>query len=198
LSGAAREDGFTLVELVTAMLILSLVIGGIGKLFVSGIQGQTDANSRFRAQGELGSAVDKLKRDLHSACTQTAAYASHVSTITILGPNPTCLDASGNASSQSITWCVRQVGTATRYQLFRVVGATCTGGTQYADYITTSAPFTYFPYNVSAATAPSQCSPNCYLLARLHVDLSVDLDPAGGPRAYALSTDIAFRNSRLV
>jgi prepilin-type N-terminal cleavage/methylation domain-containing protein len=198
LSGAAREEGFTLVELVTAMLILSLVIGGIGKLFVSGIKGQTDANARFRAQSELGSAMDKLKRDLHSACTQTAVYASHVSSITVLGPNPTCLDASGNDSSQSITWCVRQVGTATRYQLFRVVGSTCTGGVQQADYITTSAPFTYYPYNVSAASAPNACSPNCYLLARLHVDISVDLDTAGGPAPYALSTDIAFRNSRLV
>jgi prepilin-type N-terminal cleavage/methylation domain-containing protein len=200
---ADGEGGFTLIELLVAMTILGLVLGGIGGLFASGIKSESDLNSRFRAQTELGVAMDKLKRDLHSACKQTATYSGGVDSVTIQAPSTSvtpasCNDANGNDIAMDVTWCVRQVGTATRYQLFRIVGTTCTGGTQYADYITSATPFTLYPYDVSAASAPNLCNPHCYLLARLHVDLTVDVDPNGGAKPYRLVNDIAFRNSRLV
>jgi prepilin-type N-terminal cleavage/methylation domain-containing protein len=191
-----REDGFSLIELLVTMSILGVVLTGIASLFVTGINSENDVTTRARAEAEVGQAIDRLRRDLHSGCKQSAAYAANVSSITILGPNPACLDSSGNDSSTPITWCTRQVGTATRYQLFRIVGSTCTGGTMVADYFISPTPFTYFPYNVSAVSAPNPCNPACNVLARLHIDASVDLNPGTGPRAYQLVTDVAFRNSR--
>jgi prepilin-type N-terminal cleavage/methylation domain-containing protein len=189
------EGGFTIMEVIVTMTILGTVMGGIGGLFVSGVKGQTDVSQRFQAQTELGIAMDKLKRELHSACQQTnASVTGPAASVTIQQPNGGCTNGSGADISTPITWCVRQVGTATRYQLFRVAGATCTGGTRYADYVTSAAPFTYYPYNVTASSAPNPC--NCYALARLHVDITVDVDPAAAQGAYRLVNDIGFRNSR--
>ena len=39
--------------------------------------------------------------------------------------------------SGSITWCTRSLGT-NRYGLYRIVGATCTGGVKWADYLVSS------------------------------------------------------------
>lgn len=191
----AEERGFTLVETLVTVAILGIVLGGIGSVFVSGVRGETSLNQRFQAQTELALGMSKLKRDLHAACQQTnLAVTGPVASTTIRMPNGGCVDGNGVDISQPVTWCVRQVGTAVRYQLFRVAGATCTGGVQYADYLTSPAPFTYYPYNVTASSAPNPC--NCYALARLHVDLSVDVDPARNGGAYRLIDDIAFRNSR--
>lgn len=192
---AADARGFTLTELVVTMTILGTVLGGIGGLFVSGVKSETGLNMRFQAQSELGIAMSKLKRELHSACQQTnLAVTGPAASMTIQEPNGGCTDGTGADISQSITWCVRQVGTAARWQLFRVVGSSCTGGTRYADYITSTAPFTYYPYNVTASSAPNPC--NCYALARLHVDMTVDVKPTDVQGAYRLVDDIAFRNSR--
>jgi prepilin-type N-terminal cleavage/methylation domain-containing protein len=194
-----RDDGFTMVELLVTMLILSLVIGGIGALFVSGTKASTDLTHRFDAQNEIGVAMDKLKRELHSACQQnnlsTTAVVGPVGSITIQEPSAAgCEDASGADISTSVTWCVRQVGTATRYQLVRVAGTSCTGSTWYVDYITNPTPFTYYPFDITASSAPSSC--NCRVLARLHIDLTVDADTAAPGGSYRLQDDIAFRNSR--
>jgi prepilin-type N-terminal cleavage/methylation domain-containing protein len=190
-----REHGFTISEMLVAMSIFAIVLGGITGLFTAGIKAESDLNLRFRAQAQLGVALAKMKRDLHAACKQTTTVVTGpTGSITVQMPNGGCVDSVGNSSTQPITWCVRQVGTAIRYQLFRVAGATCTGGTRYGDYVTSPAPFTFYPYNVTASSAPNPC--NCYALARLHVDLKVDVDPSRSTGAYRLVNDIAFRNSR--
>ncbi len=177
---AADERGFTLVELVTSMTILAVVLTGITSLFVSGTRAQSDADRRFGAQTELRVALDKLRREIHGACYSAAGTSAGTALASItLNEPPAC--------STVVTWCTR--GSGARYGLYRVTGAACAGGTRYADYLTGSTPFTYYPPD-----APGSGAGNSWSLARLHVDLAANVDP-GKYAGYRLVDDIVFRNS---
>ena len=45
-----REDGTSLIELVTVMLILGTILGALTTAFVQGSRAELDSNNRFQAQ----------------------------------------------------------------------------------------------------------------------------------------------------
>ena len=93
--------------------------------------------------------------------------------------------------SGSITWCTRSNGT-NRYALYRVVGATCSGGVKWADYLvpsssaaTCSGALCIFNYTAQSTTS----------LAKLTVDFPVNVKPAKTVDLYELKDDLVLRNS---
>ncbi len=175
------ERGFSLTELLTSMVILSIVLGAIGGLFVSGASAQVDLNRRFEAQQNARLAVDRMRRELHcaSVVAVTTAGTSPNQTQTALATLGTgCPFGSG-----SVAWCT--VGSANRFQLYRQAGSTCGGAPPaipIADYLTTGLAFTYAPQSVDS-------------LAKLHLSFPVDREPADSRAAYRLEDDIVLRNS---
>ena len=167
------QRGITLVELITTMAILMTVLTGITAAFVSGTRAQSDTEQRFQAQTELRLGLDRLRREIHSACS---ASASSAASVTLLMP-PDC-------TTTQVTWCTQ--GSGSRYGLYRASGASCTGALRIADYLTSGSVFGY--------TAPDTPS-GTHTRARLHVDLPVDSKPGDGHGAYRLTDDIVFRNS---
>ena len=85
------ERAYTLVELITVMLIMSIVMTGITTVFVQGSNAELDMNNRFQAQTNVRLALDTLRKDIHcsslvtSPTTLTAA-GSPVSSITMMDP----------------------------------------------------------------------------------------------------------------
>ncbi len=123
--------GHTLVELLTVLLIMGIVMGGLTDVFVAGSNAELDLNNRFQAQQNARLALDKLRRDGHcaSSATVTASSAS------LTDP---CV--AGNA----VTWCTGTV--SGRIGLYRQLGATCSTASpaiRYVDYLTTPSVFTY-------------------------------------------------------
>ena len=175
LSAAARDPrGFTVTELLVVMLILSTVIGGVVTLFVSGMKAEVDMNKRFQAQSNARLALERMRREAHCASAATPAGATTAVRLTIPGGcTPTV------AATADVVWCTR--GSGSRFQLFRVAGTTCTGGTHLADFLTLDRAFDY-----TAGTGSS--------LSRLRVEFRVDLDPADTNRAYALVDELVLRN----
>jgi prepilin-type N-terminal cleavage/methylation domain-containing protein len=178
-----REDGYSLIEMLTVMVIMGVVMTSLTTVFVSASNSEADMNARFQAQLTARLALDKLRREIHCASVATPTGVSASVTLTL--PSY-CKTGSG-----SITWCTRNIST-NRYALYRVVGTTCTGGVQWADYLVTSA-------TVSACggvlcifnfTAQSTSS-----LAKVHLDLPVNVRPAKTIERYELVDDIALRNS---
>ena len=178
-----REGGYSLIEMLTVMAIMGVVMSSLTTVFVTASNSETDMNNRFQAQLTARLALDKLRREVHCASIATPTGSS--SSVTLTLPSY-CKTGSG-----SVTWCTRNVAT-NRYALYRVVGATCTGGVQWGDYFVTSA-------NVSTCsgalcifnfTAQSTSS-----LAKLHVDLPVNVKPAKTVERYELVDDIVLRNS---
>jgi prepilin-type N-terminal cleavage/methylation domain-containing protein len=168
----AREDGYTLIELLIVLMILASVVGSLTTLFVHASNAELDLNNRFQAQQNARLALDKLRREGHCASQASVASSSSV-TLTLGSYCPT-----GNGS---VTWCT--VGSGTRYALYRKAGGTCNAtGVRWADYLTTGAVFAY--------TAQSTTS-----LAKLRVDFPINVKPKKSVDSYELVDEIALRNS---
>jgi prepilin-type N-terminal cleavage/methylation domain-containing protein len=168
----AREDGYTLIELLIVLMILASVVGSLTTLFVHASNAELDLNNRFQAQQNARLALDKLRREGHCASQASVASSSSV-TLTLASYCPT-----GNGS---VTWCT--AGSGTRYGLYRKVGATCNAtGVKWADYLTTGAVFAYTPQSTSS-------------LAKLRVDFPINVKPKKSVDSYRLVDEIALRNS---
>ena len=167
------ERGYTLVEMLTVLVIFSTVMSALLVLLVQGTNAELDMNNRFQAQQDARLALDKIRREAHCA---TAVSVSSASSVTLSLPSycPT-----GNGS---VTWCTASIG-ASRYGLFRKTGAACDAtGVRWADHLTTANVFGY------AAQSPTS-------LAKLSVDFPIDVKPSRTVGTYELKDDIVLRNS---
>lgn len=164
------ERGYSLIELLTSMIIMSIVLGGLTQIFVSGSKAETDMNRRFQAQQDSRLALDRMRRDLHCA-SDVSPYSQSSATLV-------------SAGCGNVTWCTASVnGSTTRYRLYRQTGSTCgaAGGSQVADYLLTGNVFT-------ALTKASG-----YLTA-LTVDFPLSVK-GGKVGRYELKDTIYLRNS---
>jgi prepilin-type N-terminal cleavage/methylation domain-containing protein len=168
------ESGFSLVEMLTVLVIMGVVMGGLTTLLVQGSNAEVDMNNRFQAQLSARLGLDKLRRDLH------CAQGPHTGTT----PTATSITLDVPCVSGAISWCTS--GSGTRYGLYRNVGTTCSSSnTKFIDYLTTGNAFWY-----DGQWAGS--------LAKLHVDLKVNVKPTRAVDTYDLCDVIVLRNSSRV
>ena len=166
------EGGYSLVELLTVMAILSVILGGLTTLFVSGSNAQLDQNRRFEAQQAARVAMDALKRDVH--CSTAALPGTNSSTLILADP---CI------SGGYVSWCTSSVTGTTWYALYRSGSTTCNStGASYGTYYTTGTVFTYTQQSTQS-------------LANVHVDLPLNLRSSAASQTYRLVDDVALRNS---
>jgi len=180
------EGGFTLVEMLTVLVILGVVMGGLTSVFTSATNAEADMNNRFLAQQTARLALDKLRREVHCASSATPA-GTNVSAVVLTLPTY-CKTYSG---STSVTWCTRSVAT-NRYALYRVDGSTCTGGIKWADYLTPTSTATVCSGALCAFNYTAQSTSS---LAKLHIDFPVNVKPARSAATYELIDDLVLRNS---
>ena len=136
---AAKEEGYTLVELLVVMVILGTVLAGLTTVFVGGSNAEIRLNQRFQAQQQARLALDRIRTDIHCA---SAAQAQTIGTYTgsIKLAETSCYTY---AATPTVSWCPVSV-TSTRYQLYRSTATSniCTSSDAtrvlIADYLTTS------------------------------------------------------------
>jgi prepilin-type N-terminal cleavage/methylation domain-containing protein len=172
-----NERGYTLVELLTVMVMLGFVMLGIISLYISGINAQGNMAATFSAQTSLHVGLDKIRADVHLACSQTAQSGTSVTLSLPVSSAGTC------DGTNLITWCTR--GSGSVYGLYRIAGSTCAGGSKYANFLTGGSIFTY-----TAQNSPSGSN----ALPRLHVDITVNTTPAKTLTRYHVVDDLVFRN----
>ena len=167
------EAGYSLVEMLTVMVIMSIVFAGITDVFVSGSKAQADQDNRFQAQLGTRLAMDKIRKDIHCASDVTP-YST--SSVTLKRPT---------GCGGDVSWCTVAVsGYSNRYQLYRQLGTTCgSSGTMVADYLTSANAFPAFAHTVG-----------CQCLASLQVDFPVS-NKGSTNDAYELSDTVFLRNS---
>jgi len=186
----ARSDrGYTLVEMLTVMVIMSVVMTGLTTVFISASKSETDMNQRFQAQLTARLGLDKMRREVRCATSVTSQTPAtgRASAITLDLPSY-CKTGTG-----AVTWCTRSIAT-NRYGLYRVVGSTCTGGVLWADYLIPSAtaPTCGTPTALCVFTYSAQSTSS---LAKLHLDFPVNRKPSRTVDTYELADDVYLRNS---
>jgi prepilin-type N-terminal cleavage/methylation domain-containing protein len=168
------EAGYSLVEMLTVLVIMSIVFTGITDVFVSGSKAQVDQSNRFQAQLGTRLALDKIRKDIHCASDVTP-YATNAITLKL-----------PSGCGGDVSWCTAAVsGYTNRYRLYRQAGTTCSAGSgvQVADYLTSPSAFPSFAHTVG-----------CKCLASLQVDFVVS-NKGSSVEAYELTDTIFLRNS---
>lgn len=183
----SSEAGFSLIEMVITMAILSVVLGGISTLFVQGSKSETELNNRFQAQQGARNAVDLVRRDGHRACNVTTASGSSVTFVwwNAVASPPAC-------SGTNITWCTRASGT--KWALYRLSGASAcgaSGGTKFVDSIT-AASGNVFTFTAGVGTVGGAVNEHTLSVLKLDIPVNITSNPLD---AYRLVDDVALRNT---
>jgi prepilin-type N-terminal cleavage/methylation domain-containing protein len=173
------EAGFSLIELMVVMAILSIIVGSLGAVFVNAMNAEADISRRFEAQSNARLALDKVRRETHCASAATLPNATRVE-LTMPAWCPTV-----GGTAMTVTWCARSTGTGI-YGLFRIAPSvgSCTGGTRFANSLTTDAVFAIVAANTANRTLP-----------KLAVDFPVDVTPSTTVGRYRLQDAIVLRNA---
>jgi Tfp pilus assembly protein PilW len=168
------EAGYSVVEMITVMVIMSIVFAGITDVFVAGSKAQADQDRRFQAQLSTRFALDKIRRDIHCASDVTPYAADSVTLKLPAG------------CGGDVSWCTAAVaGYTNRYALYRQLGTSCSSstGVKIADYLTNANAFPAFSHTTG-----------CGCLASLQVDFAVS-HQGNTLDAYELTDTIYLRNS---
>jgi type II secretory pathway pseudopilin PulG len=168
------EAGYSIVEMLTVMVIMTIVFAGITDIFVAGSKAESEQDRRFQAQLASRLALDKIRRDIHCAYDVTP-FATNSVTMKIT-----------SCTGGDVSWCTVAVsGYTNRYKLYRQLGTSCSSaGTQFADYLTTGSVFPAFAH-----------AAGCGCLASLQVDFPVSLKGSATIDTYELTDTIYLRNS---
>jgi len=167
-----EEGGYSLIEMLVVMVIMTIVFAGVTAVFVAGSKAQADQDRRFQAQLSTRIALDKIRRDIHCA-NDVNPYATNSVTLKITG-----------CTGGDVSWCTVAVsGYTNRYALYRMAGTSCSAsGTKIADYLTTASAFPAFTHTTGS-------------LAALQVDFIVSVKSSTTVDSYDLGDTIYLRNS---
>ena len=166
-----REEGLTLIELLTSMTILSTVIGALTALFISGVNAELDLNRRVQAQQAAALALKKLRPEIH--CAKEATTTGQALTLT--------LESYCRGGPATVIWCTAPLASE-RFGLFRAADGACDAAdVRWANFLTQGSIFTF--------QQPAESR------EKIGIVLPVDLDPNKSPGPYRIEDAIVLRNS---
>jgi prepilin-type N-terminal cleavage/methylation domain-containing protein len=183
----AREDGMTLIELLTTMAILGVVMTAILGVSVSGLRATTDLNQRFQAQQDGRVALTKMRNDVETSCVASVVKLNGATVAAGTPGDTVTLDDSCVNGGTQVTWCATSANGSAPFKLYRQVGATCAAatGVMEAQFLTTKADFT----SVIATGSHPQLTVNLPLDANLRPGRAANQD------LYTLNDTMMLRNA---
>jgi len=214
-----REGGYTLIELLTVLAILSIVMTPLVDSFVTATNQEVDQTRREQAYANARLAVQRMRVDIHCSTGATSVDQNTYGgfTLTLVELNSTssggwcpAVIPSGDTSS-GVQWCTVPYGgsSTTRWVLYRFLGTdptecgSASSSTFQVDYI--SQPPGGWPTNSTTTSSPSNWNGNVWPdaascpsnnLPTLGVDINVAIDPTSHANEhYELRDEIALRNA---
>jgi Tfp pilus assembly protein PilW len=184
----AREEGQSMIELLTTMAMLSFVMTAVAALFTSGLHAQTDMDQRFQAQQNARLALTAMRSDTRHSCMAPQVYSTPASITPlasgVFGAKVVLASAcSGGAATSNVTWCADSATGAAPFGLYRQTGTTCAynNGVKRADQLTTS---TVFALSTTSGQRPM-----------LAVSFPVDANLSSNEGTYTLGDTVMARNA---
>jgi prepilin-type N-terminal cleavage/methylation domain-containing protein len=200
------EAGYTLVELLVVMIVLSTVLTGLTVAFLSGLNSQVQVTNRAQEQADARRGLNRMREDIHCADAvqnlEQNAFGGFTLTLTetygVCPGSSLVLDDGTHASG--VQWCTIPYPGSTVYRLFREAQGECDGQNATMEIDDISAPPGGWPQNTSVDPAPVSWAGNiwpdraCDLgnLPTVPVDIDIDVDSQSG---YELKDRIALRNA---
>jgi prepilin-type N-terminal cleavage/methylation domain-containing protein len=193
------ERGYSLMELLTSIVIMTIVLTGLTTVFVSGSQAEYDLNARFQAQQQTRLALDRLRRDIHQGGCVNPTIPADGSTLLLSRTVTTtctafayyCSATSPTLSTKSALYYWWYDGTVSQnWTTAPTLPVTCSQGRLVADDLIPYAaggPTLFGPAPFSTASAG--------LLQKVSIDLRVDASDKKTGGLYRLQDDIVLRNS---
>lgn len=213
------EDGFTLIEILTAMALLGIVLGAIVTSFTIGIHQEVSQSRRESAYATARVALQRLRLDIHCASggwdsVEQNGHGGFTLTLTETNDSagggwcPAVIPA--GSGSAGVQWCtIPSTAHPGQFRLYRFLGldpTDCDGGvgsTFEADFI--ARPPGGWPDNNQVSPAPTSWAGNTWpsppactstWLPAVVLDFNVALDPATHPAEhYELRDVVALRNA---
>lgn len=183
-----REEGQTLIEMITTMAMLSFVMAAVAALFVSGLHAQTDMNQRFQAQQNARLALTSMRSDIRNSCVAPQVYSTPTSSTPlasgVYGAKVVLASAcSAGVATSNVTWCADSASGTAPFGLYRQTGTTCAynNGAKKADQLTANA---VFALSTTSGQRPM-----------LAVSFPVDANLSTTNGTYTLSDTVMARNS---
>jgi prepilin-type N-terminal cleavage/methylation domain-containing protein len=157
-SARQRQRGFTLIESAVTIVILSIIMGVVSRLFLGAASGYTSAATRSELHSELSCALDRMVAELRLAAVKT-------------GVSPSCADIT-SVTPTSIQWMAadgqsRQVSLVGSEVQYSVGGGT---GFVLASSVTTFSIAAFDESNAALAGTLSGSAVNA--VRRIRIDLS--------------------------
>jgi prepilin-type N-terminal cleavage/methylation domain-containing protein len=170
------ETGFTLPELLIAMMVGLVVLGTAALMFTSSLQGQSGLQSRAFNIQQARATIDRMVREIHQGFPLTTASPNQLTFITYVD-RATCGGAPSSTAIQCQVNYTCTAGTCTRME--RNINGSG-GGTpvQVVSGLSSSNVFTYSP----SPSAPT------------YVGVTLSLSPQGRQTAVTLDDGAALGN----
>jgi prepilin-type N-terminal cleavage/methylation domain-containing protein len=108
---AARDRGFTLVEVLMGMLMGLIIIGGATMVFSAGMRAQPGLSKRDNAISQGRWAMERLTRELRQGSSVSSASANQLTFITYVNSPSTCGSGfSATANQCQVTYSCTTMG----------------------------------------------------------------------------------------
>jgi len=218
-----REDGVTLIEMITVLAILTVVLAPLSRSFASAMVQQASQTRREAAYSSARIALQRMRLDVHCASGVTTVEQNPYGgfTLTLTESNDQSARAwcpgviPAGASSSGVQWCtIKSSLSSRRWDLYRFLGTNptdCDGssastfetsylaaqpGTWPINSIAVTASGGGFPASWEGNLWPTAITCSSGYLPSLSVDMNVNVDPVNHPNEhYELTDSITLRNA---
>jgi Tfp pilus assembly protein PilV len=175
------EDGFTLVEVLIAMVLMMVVIGGAVMMFTAANANVPKARSQATIIADGRTSMERIVRELRESTglvSGTTATPSHISIVTYVDTDAAC---SGAAASTAVLCSVT----------YNCAVSSCTRQVAKID-LTSPGPVVTVVSGLSSTNVFS-CSPSCS--APTYIGATLSFPDATGGTPVTLTDGAAFRNA---
>jgi prepilin-type N-terminal cleavage/methylation domain-containing protein len=201
------EGGFTLVEMVVVVAILSLVLGGVTTVFLSGSRAELQVNNRFQAQEAARLALAAIRQDAHTACSAEIRTISGKQQLFLSVPivnrvpnppvAPTATTQCGTVSPNmsQVIWCTGPgIASSTKFALYRSTSGSCPSSSKLVadNLVNNLTGFTAF-FTVRPATNTTAIPPGETITVDVDIPVSLKVGTSGTP--FDLKERLALPNT---